>query len=420
MCYFLGLMRRTVPRPQPIKAWLAGKVAAGLAIWSLGGVVVSRSAEVPVARSAATKEAEISYTNIVDRSGPWSIYVVKWARNAGFELRSVHAMGRAIGLGELSEQIRLLPPNQGQPVAAINGDFYQRDGAHVGDPRGLQIIDGELVSGPTGACFWIDAAGEPHTDVVTPQFSVTWPDGKVSPIDVNGNREADEIQLYTAMVGRSTRTERGRDITLEAEGKGEWLPLRPGVQIKAKVKSMRDGSNAPIEPGSMVLSLGPMVARELPRVTVGAVLTISTMSTPNLRGAKVAIGGGPVLLHEGKPQKSSSSSIFFWRNNYQASSEYRAHPRSAIGWNKDSFFLVEVDGRSHRSVGMTVAQLSELLIQLGCTDGMNLDGGGSATIWYNGRVRNHPCDGEEREIANSLVVVKTNAVQARADAKASP
>jgi hypothetical protein len=79
---------------------------------------------------------------------------------------------------------------------------------------------------------------------------------------------------------------------------------------------------------------------------------------------------------------------------------------SAIGWNKDSFWLVQVDGRQRRSIGMNLSELSKLLIDLGCTEGMNLDGGGSATLWYNGKVRNRPCDGEEREIANSLVVVQ--------------
>jgi len=170
----------------------------------------------------------------------------------------------------------------------------------------------------------------------------------------------------------------------------------------------------------MVLSLGPVIAREVQRVTAGTVLTISTMTSPNIRGAKLAIGGGPVLLHEGKAQRSSTS-FFSWRNNYQASSEARLHPRSAIAWNKDYFFFLEVDGRqAPRSIGMTVAQLSDFLIQLGCTEGMNLDGGGSATLWYNGRVRNRPCEGGEREIANSLVVVKTDATQPRAEAKATP
>jgi exopolysaccharide biosynthesis protein len=37
---------------------------------------------------------------------------------------------------------------------------------------------------------------------------------------------------------------------------------------------------------------------------------------------------------------------------------------------------------------------------------LNFDGGGSATLWFDGEVRNSPCERAEREIANSLVVVR--------------
>ena len=83
------------------------------------------------------------------------------------------------------------------------------------------------------------------------------------------------------------------------------------------------------------------------------------------------------------------------------------HPRSAVGWNKEFFYLVEVDGRQKElSVGMTLEELAGYLAGLGCTDAMNLDGGGSATFWLQGQVRNSPCDKKEREIANALVLVK--------------
>lgn len=76
-----------------------------------------------------------------------------------------------------------------------------------------------------------------------------------------------------------------------------------------------------------------------------------------------------------------------------------------MGWSREFYLLVLVDGRQRRSVGMTLPELSGVFQRLGCTDAMNLDGGGSATLWYDGKVRNRPCDGGEREIANSLVAV---------------
>ena len=73
------------------------------------------------------------------------------------------------------------------------------------------------------------------------------------------------------------------------------------------------------------------------------------------------------------------------------------------------YFWVEVDGRQKESIGMTLNELAGFMVELGCEDAMNLDGGGSATIWFDGSVRNKPCDGSERPVANSLALVRKSA-----------
>jgi exopolysaccharide biosynthesis protein len=55
---------------------------------------------------------------------------------------------------------------------------------------------------------------------------------------------------------------------------------------------------------------------------------------------------------------------------------------------------------------MTLEELGAYLASLGCTDAMNLDGGGSATLWAGGAIRNQPSDGSERPIANALAIVR--------------
>ena len=55
---------------------------------------------------------------------------------------------------------------------------------------------------------------------------------------------------------------------------------------------------------------------------------------------------------------------------------------------------------------MTLHELAEDIVKLGCTDAMNLDGGGSATCWVYGQVMNNPSEGEERGMGNSLVIVQ--------------
>ncbi len=89
------------------------------------------------------------------------------------------------------------------------------------------------------------------------------------------------------------------------------------------------------------------------------------------------------------------------------------HPRSLLGWNRAYVFLGVVDGRQPRlSVGMTYWELAQLAGELGCTEAMALDGGGSSTLWADGRVLNSPSDGEVRPVANALILVERKATPA--------
>ncbi|HEY0548548.1 MAG TPA: phosphodiester glycosidase family protein, partial [Verrucomicrobiae bacterium] len=84
----------------------------------------------------------------------------------------------------------------------------------------------------------------------------------------------------------------------------------------------------------------------------------------------------------------------------------RRDPRTALGWNKKHFFLMVVDGRQKNSVGMTFSELATYMLSKGCDEAINLDGGGSATLWVYGHVMNSPSEGHERPAANALVVVR--------------
>lgn len=93
---------------------------------------------------------------------------------------------------------------------------------------------------------------------------------------------------------------------------------------------------------------------------------------------------------------------------------YKRHPRAFIGKTKDhQIMMVVVDGRfKGKAAGMSIDELSYLARQLGMTDALNLDGGGSATLWNNHTgIINHPYDNKkfdhegEREVVNAIVVI---------------
>ncbi|HQI27891.1 MAG TPA: phosphodiester glycosidase family protein [Sedimentisphaerales bacterium] len=326
--------------------------------------------------------------------GPWSIHVVKVTRSAGrFQFVSALAQDQVYGLATVSQQAAAL--RDARPVAAVNGDFFViRPGPYQGDPLGLHIAQGELISSPTGPSFWIDREGQPHIGQVTAQFRAVGPTGVFIPFNLNEERGDNEAVLYTPAVGPSTRTKDGFELILERIGEGAWLPLRPGISLDARVKAVTEGGNTELTPTTMVFSMGPMLAERLPTKAPGSMLALHLHTAPDLAGCVTAIGGGPILLDEGRSPE--------WPPPQPR------HPRTALGWNDEKFVLVVVDGRQEGfSVGMTYPELASLMKRLGCRYAVNLDGGGSSTLWWDGRVMNSPSDGRERPVANSLVVIAT-------------
>ena len=353
--------------------------------------------------------ADVFYTNVVVAEIPWSIQLVTIPRNNRlFEIQSFHATGRAVGLDTLSDQVAAAATETWVPVAAINGGFFLRDysqtNAYAGSSRGLQIVNGEVFSAPDGdATLWLDYSGQPHAANVASHFEITWPDGHSTPFALNGPRTNNEVELYTATAGSSTHTSGGRELVLESPAGGPWLPLRMDREYSARVREIQPNGDNHLFPDTMILSIPSGMTAQFQTVSTGAVLRISTRSLPALFTAKTALSGGPLLVHNGSPQRIRAAPDA----PYEFSSMLERHPRTAFGWNDTAFFLVQVDGRQKDlSLGMTLAELSDYLVKLGCTDAVNLDGGGSSCLWFDGKVRNSPCDGYERGIANSLLVLR--------------
>src|SRR5205814_647371 len=101
--------------------------------------------------------------------------------------------------------------------------------------RGLQLVDGELVSAPSTVCVWFDTERNPHLDEVKGDFKITWPDGQSIPFGLNEQRRSNMVVLYTPTYGTSTRVSQGRDIILEKDGDGPWLPLQASQSYRARV-----------------------------------------------------------------------------------------------------------------------------------------------------------------------------------------
>lgn len=115
---------------------------------------------------------------------------------------------------------------------------------------------------------------------------------------------------------------------------------------------------------------------------------------------------GPLLIFKNQAETVDSSAFTYTR-----------HPRTAIVvTNKNRVLFITVDGRDPNAAGMSLIELGKILKWLDAKDGINLDGGGSTTLWiYNqpeGGIVNYPSDNKiwdhagERKVANVILLKK--------------
>lgn len=82
-------------------------------------------------------------------------------------------------------------------------------------------------------------------------------------------------------------------------------------------------------------------------------------------------------------------------------------PRTAIGQRSDgAIILLAIDGRTAKSVGASLKDVQDIMIQYGAYNASNLDGGSSTTMYYDGNVINNPCDPlGERSVPSAFIVM---------------
>ena len=79
------------------------------------------------------------------------------------------------------------------------------------------------------------------------------------------------------------------------------------------------------------------------------------------------------------------------------------HPRTAIGQLDDNRYVIVVaEGRMEGADGMTLGELQQSFLNLGCKTAYNLDGGGSTTLYFQGKLINTPSDGSERSVVDMI------------------
>ncbi len=307
----------------------------------------------------------------------------------------VHAMDAAIGLEKTSS----IAMRHGA-FAAINAGFFRIDNSiWEGDDVSLLMVNGSVLSENSNnrtSLFIVNGKLQTQIEMEKANPSLRISGRKFNEIvsGINRERKNDELILYTPDFHSTT------------------LTANDGIEIvisKGKIKQIliNKGSNQ-IPVGGFVLSATGTVVEKLKALKIGGEISVETSfaKPPKsqeafaIRTLEDAISGVPQLIKNGKIEIT-------WEEEKSSKSFVETkHPRTAVAKLKDGkFLMVTVDGRSEASGGIGLEDLAKILLELGATDAMNLDGGGSSTMFLDGKVVNHPSDKEgERKVGDAILV----------------
>jgi hypothetical protein len=117
---------------------------------------------------------------------------------------------------------------------------------------------------------------------------------------------------------------------------------------------------------------------------------------------RTAVGGGPVLIHEGKVHITNREEQLF----PDAAGDYQ--PRTAMGYTREGqFIILAIQGRTPgKAAGATLQQEARIMLGLGCYEALNLDGGGSTCLLVNGKETVRPSGPEGERPLPTVFLIK--------------
>jgi Phosphodiester glycosidase len=359
-------------------------------------LVAGLAATLPATASGARRVSShiapgVVYTRIVDPRGPWRVKVISIAPDSPARIDVALSNDRLPGLETTSSMAR-----RNGALAAVDGDYARPSGR----PVYTFARNGWLAqSTPSwGRSFALGPDRFGH--VGHGALSVTATDattGSTLRVDrFNQGRPAlRQVAAFTPAGGRLERPPRFACSVRLRPLRGPLAGLE-GAGLITEVEARRCGARPLARRGGIVLATpfyGPRAAA-VQALAVGHEVTLSwSLGWPRVLDV---VGGNPTLVQGGRVVVPRGTSAFD-----------RRHPRTGVGVTPGGrVLLVIVDGRRPGySVGLTTRGFARLFVSLGAERALNLDGGGSTTMYVRGRVVNRPSDGAERPVSSALLVL---------------
>ena len=266
-------------------------------------------------------------------------------------------------------------------VVALNGTYFK---PQTGVPLGTLMINKKMYTGPI---YDRVAMGifDNGFDIARVQLNASV-SGSGKTIPVNNINQPRMLSTY---------------VLVYTSEWGKYSPYAPkyGMGLQVVEGKITKASANPIEiPQNGYVISGPKSVLQPLLDKKDAELIVNT--NPEWKNVKHIISGGPYLVR--------NSEVFVDMTAQKLGAIGGRNPRSAIGYTADNnLILVAVDGREGSSIGMTLMELASFMQSIGCTNAMNLDGGGSTVMYVNGQVVNKPQMKGGIPLSNAIVLSRT-------------
>ncbi|MGA8211599.1 MAG: phosphodiester glycosidase family protein [Nocardioidaceae bacterium] len=337
--------------------------------------------------------------------GPWRVSVLRIdPATATGRLRATY--GPTLSQTESTTDL----VRQAGALAGVNASQYDRGSARPGDPRGLGVYGGRLLSEPA-------RTAPNEADVLVDSRTWRLRFGRFTWSGSVRNRSTGRVQRLAHVNQAPWVPPPCLDLTdqtsCSAIGQVSWFdsdpaaptPSGPGVEVVVDragcVVSTSTSRGTLLDDGERSLQATGRSAASLLALTRRGCLArrvrlVDPTGLPvRMRPWLSAVSGRYQLASGGRYTVPSGSGDFFRRN-----------PRTVVGTTAAGIVvLVTVDGRRASSVGTTAAETTALVRALGLRDAVNLDGGSSTTMVARGALVSVPSGPAEREVGDALVYV---------------
>ncbi|WP_432664074.1 phosphodiester glycosidase family protein [Wukongibacter baidiensis] len=303
-------------------------------------------------------------------------------KNSKIELKTALANG-TIGAVDTIENIA----NSNGAVAAINGTYF---GAYTEDkdPYGVLVVQGKILhTGSHRSVFGFDKDNNVDIDILMPRirgyngepkWKYSWNGYWLNHTPIKGG---ESVIVYTPERGKKVRSDLGTNVIVK----------------DGKITEITEG-NVDIPENGLVINLyGSIKDQIFDRFEVGRSVEYNVDLYPKHKNDEFwkkvdgAVGAGPGLVWDGKVTLNLEEERFS-----EAKITSIAAARSAIGFTKDKKLILLTTRRA------TINDLAEMMVKLGCEKAMNLDGGASSGLYYNGKVITKP----GRQISNAILIIE--------------